>query len=711
MSDLQTFLWPKSIAVIGASPDESKLGGRLLFSLRRRAFPGPLYPVNPNHSEIQGLPAFGSIDAVPGPVDLVLIIVRAELVLGLLERCHANGVKGAVVFSSGFAEAGGDYQAMERAIADFAERSGLLVAGPNAEGFFNLRGSVAATFSPTVLYPADADQPAIRKISVIAQSGGIGFSIFTRGMVRHLGYNYVVSTGNEAALECLDFAEYFIEEAATDVLVMFIEAFRDGARFARFAARAADLGKPVVVIKAGRSESGRRAALSHTASLAGSTAAYDAVARRYGILRADDPDEVGDIAAALADGRRPRGRRLGIVTTSGGAGVWLADTAERHGLDVPALSHDLQAEINTFIPHYGAAANPVDITAQAVRAGGLFKAIDLLCRSDEVDMIVVAASLVNERTVRESLEKYAEIQRSAPKPVLFHSYALPTAATVKLLASVGIHCYSSLNGIGRALQALADYAAFQRRWQARTLPDAPPAGGVAAGPAFAGGAGQLCEYEVAELLADYGLEFARGRLAVDAGAAARAAAEIGYPVALKVQSPDIAHKTEAGAVALGIADETALEAAYRRILAAARTANPAAEIRGVLVQEMCAPGREMIAGVVNDPGFGPMVMVGIGGIHVEAYDDVAFAPAPLTLAEAEAAIAGLRGARILAGIRGEPAADVDALADLLVRLGRFAADRCAEIAEVDLNPVFVYPAGAGLRVADGLIVKRAKGGD
>ena len=321
MTDLKALLWPKSIAVIGASPDETKLGGRLLFSLRRRAFPGPLYPVNPNYDEIQGLPAFRSIDAVPGPVELALIIVRAELVLGLLEQCHAMGVKGAVIFSSGFAEAGGDYQAMQRTIAEFAERSGLLVSGPNAEGFFNLRGAVAATFSPTVAYPDDSDQPATRKISVIAQSGGVGFSIFNRGMVRHLGFNYVVSTGNEAALECLDFAEFFIEEAATEVLLMIVEAFRDGARLARFAARAADLGKPVVVIKVGRSESGRRAALSHTASLAGSSAAYDAIARRYGILRADDPDEIGDIAAALAGGRWPAGRRLGIVTTSGGAGA------------------------------------------------------------------------------------------------------------------------------------------------------------------------------------------------------------------------------------------------------------------------------------------------------------------------------------------------------------------------------------------------------
>ena len=709
MSDLKAFFWPKSIAVIGASPDETKLGGRLLFSLRRRAFPGALYPINPNYTEVQGLPAFGSIDAVPEPVDLALIIVRAELVLGLLEQCHAKGVKGAVIFSSGFAEAGGDHLAMEQAIAAFAKKSGLMVSGPNAEGFFNLRGSVAATFSPTVAYPDGADDPLARKISVIAQSGGVGFAIFNRGMVRHLGFNYVVSTGNEAALETLDFAEYFVEQPETEILLMFVEAFRDGARLARVAARAADLKKPVVVIKVGRSESGRRAAVSHTASLAGSTTAYDAVARKYGLLRADDPDEIGDIAAAFVDGRLAAGRRVGIVTTSGGSGVWLADTAERFGLDVPELGARLQAEINGFIPHYGSALNPVDITAQAVRTGGLFKAIDLLSASDEVDMLVVAGSLVNERAIRDGIDNYARIARSAGKPVLFFAYAVPTAATVELLASVGIHCYTSLNGIGQALKALAEYGAFQRRWQARdkTLAPIQAVDDAPARNALHGGGSAMCEYEVAEALAGYGLSFARGCLVSDPQAAARAAAEIGYPVALKVQAPEIGHKTEAGAVALAIADRAALRAAYERISAAARAAHAGAEIRGVLVQEMCPPGREMIAGIVNDPDFGPLVMVGMGGVHVEAYDDTAFAPAPLTLQEAAAMIARLRGAPILAGVRGEPAADVAALADLLVRLGRFAIDWRDAIAEVDLNPVFVYPAGQGIRVADGLIVKRS----
>ena len=710
--DLRAFLWPASIAVVGASSEARRLGGRLLENLRRRAFPGALYPVNPGHAEIQGLPAYPSIGALPGPAELALVIVRAELVAGILAECAAHGVKGAVVFSSGFAEAGEAWRAAEEAIADIGARSGLMIAGPNAEGFFNARGSVGATFSPAITYSEGADAPATRKVSVVAQSGGVGFSVFNRGMAKGLGFNYVVSTGNEACLDCVDFAEFMVAEPETEVVAMFVEGFQEPRRLAPLAARAADLAKPLIVAKAGRSEAGRRAAVSHTASLAGSNAAYEAVARAYGIIGADDAEEIADIAAAFANCPPAKGKRVAVVTTSGGNGVWLADALERRGLEVPVLGEGVQEAIGEIVPFFGATANPVDVTAQTAHDGGVFRVIDILCRSDEVDMIAVPAPLASEEFVADAAEDLRRIAAGRAKPVLYYAYSLPSKANIERLAAMGIHCYTSLGGIAAALRALADYGAFQARWQGRSRPQAPDPGGAEVVERLLRAApGILCEYEVMEVLAACGVATARGTLARDEAEALAAARRIGYPVALKVQSPDLPHKSDAGGLALGVGDEPGLRRAFRDVLAKSREARPGADVRGVLVQEMCAPGLEMLAGVVRDPDYGPLVVVGMGGLHAEAYADTAMAPAPIGQAEALDMIGRLRGAALLAGVRGRPPADSGALARLLVRLSDLALRHQGDIAELDLNPVIVYANGEGVRVVDGLMVtgRRRKG--
>lgn len=704
--DLTRFLAPRSVAVVGASSNPHRLGGRLLDNLQRRGFPGPLYPINPGHDEIQGLAAYASVTDLPEAPDLVLVIVRGELVLDILEACAAKGAIGAVVFSSGFAEAG-DEGHDEDGIRELAARTGLIVSGPNGEGFFNAVDRVGATFSPTLTYDDEADVAPHRAVSVIAQSGGAGFSIFNRGFAKGLGFRHVVSTGNEACLGSLDVAAHLIEDPDVRVLAMFVEGFKDGQRLAPLAARAADLGKPLIIAKAGQSGSGRRAAVSHTATLAGSDAAYQAIADYHGILSGDDADEIADIAGALATCEPAAGPRVAVVTTSGGNGVWMADTVERLGLQVPELSPAVQAEIGKILPFFGATANPVDVTAQTAHDGGVFKVMDVLDACDEVDMIAVAGPLASVEFVSQSADDLARFARSGQKPVLYFAYSLPTVDNIRRLAEMGIYCYTTLGGIGNALKALADYGAFQARWKTQTARDQGPTA-VDQGPPVDGppppARQVVCEHQALAWLAAHGIAVAAGELATTVDEAVAAAKRIGGAVALKGQSPDLPHKSDAGAVVVGVAGDEAVAVAYDRVVEACRAAGVTASLDGVLVQAMAAPGHEMLAGILVDEDYGPLVLVGRGGIDAETVPDRVLAPAPMGQAEARAMIGRLASAPLLAGTRGRPAADVGALADLLVILSRLAATWPDRLTEMDLNPVIVHEPGAGVTVVDALIV-------
>lgn len=703
LPDLKPLFWPESVAIVGASPDPVKIRGRLLDMLIRRRFPGRLLPVNPNYTEIQGLPAFPSIGDVPGPVDLALIAIPAAQVPDALSACAAAGVKSAVVYSSGFAEAGEEARALQDRVAAVARETGLAVVGPNAVGVYNVLGRMAASFSPGVL-AEEAEGAGVgprSRIAVVSQSGGIGFSIFNRGVRRGLAFSHVMTSGNEAALGTLDFVDYLIDDEATGAFVLFLEGLRNADRFLAVAGRAAAAGKPLIVAKVGRSGAARRAAASHTASMVGADTAYDAVFRHAGVIRAEDQDELLDHAAAFTSQPLARGRRVGIVTITGGGGAWMADALTAHGLEIPELDTARQSLVRTFIPAYGAAANPIDITAQAMETGGHTKAIEILYDSPDIDAIVVVATLADRTTLTAEHDALAAIAARGDKPILFYSYTIPTPENLGLLAAAGIPVYTTFHGCARAVAGLADYHAFLSvRAAMPAADDKPPP------PSLAAHRPVLTEHETTPILAALGIPTAEGRLVPDEATAVEAAEALGYPVVLKAQSPAILHKTEIGAVAVGIADADMLRAAYRRIAAAAAEAVCAEAFDGILVQRMMPTGREMIAGVVADPDFGPLVMVGLGGVHVEAMRDVAFAPVPVTRIQATALIDRLRGRPLLNALRGAPAADVGALADLLVSLSRLADANRDRIAEIDLNPVALYDEGKGLAVLDALIVVR-----
>src|ERR1700728_2577631 len=387
---LDSFFAPSSSALIGASRDLEKIPGRLLSMLRKNQYPGKLYPINPNYGDIDGLKCYPSISDVGQPIDLAVVIIPAKAVLGALGQCVAAGVKNAVIISSGFAEEGGDSAAMQDAIAALARKTGMRISGPNAEGFYSEAQHVAATFSPTVDVKPDTRRliATRRRIGIVAQSGGIGFAIYHRARALGIALSYVVSAGNESDLGAGEFLDYMVQDASTDVILLFIEGIRDVEKFVAAARRAAETGKPVIVTKVGRSGAGERAAASHTASMAGWSAAYDAVFAKYGFIVFHDLDEAVTIAAVLTTNPMPRGDRVAVLTVSGGAGIWGADTVSMQGLQVPELSESIQAEIRALIPSHGSARNPIDVTAQGVHSGGLQKSIELLSVSDEVDAVL-----------------------------------------------------------------------------------------------------------------------------------------------------------------------------------------------------------------------------------------------------------------------------------------------------------------------------------
>lgn len=695
---LDTFFSPASIAIIGASRDDKKIPGLLLTFLRRNRFAGKIYPVNPACDSIGDLRCYPSIAAIGTPVDLAIVIIPARAVLGALRECAAAGAKNAIVISSGFAEEGGESAGVQAEIAGLAKRTGMRISGPNAEGFYNEPQRIAATFSPTVDVKPDAPRllASPRRVGIIAQSGGIGFAIYNRAKAMGVAVSNVISTGNESDLAAGEFLDYMAQDANTDVILMFIEGIRDPEMFVSAARRAAEAGKPVIVSKVGRSGAGERAAASHTASMAGWTAAYDAVFSKYGFIVSNDLDEAVAIAAAFATAPLPRGDRVAIVTVSGGAGAWVADTLAAEGLQVPELPASLQAQVRALIPSYGSPRNPVDITAQAVHSGGLQKVVELLERSDDVDAIVVMVSLASETRMpvkRDEIKPLIDAQR---KPILFFTYTLPSQFARTELAASGIVAFSGIAALGRAVSQLVNRSRFVL---------APRAGGPSSGLILSERAvpERLSEHESKALLREAGIAVPQESLVRDKAELAAVLADLDFPVVMKIQSRGIPHKSEAGGVRVNIRDAAEASAAFSDVIGGASRFKPDADIQGVLVGRMARPGVEMIVGTVNDSTFGPIVMTGLGGIATELFRDVVYRPAPVSEAEAAAMIGELKSVALLNGFRGAAKADTAALAALIARISLLAVALKDRVSEIEINPVRVHEEGSGITIVDALI--------
>jgi acyl-CoA synthetase (NDP forming) len=464
---LDPLLSPRSIAVVGASPDLHIFRGRTLKVLLGHPYAGRIYPVSRSHAEVQGLPAYPSVAAIPEPIDLAILIIPAEAVPDELERCGAAGVKAAMILASGFAEArGAAGAALQARVVAIARRHDLIVCGPNAEGYVNTAAALCPTFSPAVENMTVPLVPPWRSrghIAVVAQSGGMGFGLYDRGRPRELPFSYVITTGNEACLETFEIVDHLLDEGNTDVFLLYLETIRDPRTFERVAARALAAGKPIIVTKVGRSDAGARASLSHTGAIAGDAAAYHEMFRRHGIIEANDLDDMVDLAAAfsLCRDRLPAGDRVGIGSASGGGGGWLADACVAAGLTLPILDAPTRAQLDLLIPSYGSSQNPVDATAQAIVQSGYAELARLIAGSPEVDALVMIVSARITTSFEKERDKLAALAEASPKPILLWSYTLPNAGTTRILSQLGYPLFTGMQSCARTLAAMAQYRAFR----------------------------------------------------------------------------------------------------------------------------------------------------------------------------------------------------------------------------------------------------------
>lgn len=696
--DLSRFFAPRRVALLGATEDLRKFGGRCLKQMTDFGFAGAVYPVNPNRATVFGRPCFPSLAAVPEAPDHVGIVLPAKAALEAVAECGRLGVPFATVFSSGFRETGTEEgEALQAELRRTAREAGVRLMGPNCNGLINFVDGFAMTSTATINGPR---RPA-GDIGVVGQSGGAAqVNVMWRAQEMGLGISYQTSSGNDVDLDILDYAHFMLESERTRVVLLLAETVRDGAKLRRLAARAAELEKPIALIKFGRTEAGARAAASHTGAVTGADAVFEAASRQLGLIRVNDAAELYEAAMLLRQRARPAGNRATSMAISGGNLVLLTDTAAQHGIGFPPFGAATAEKLKAFMPGFMAVTNPLDLSAAAIGTADIFgEAARAVLADDAVDVAIPVITMAPAADIR----AIAALAAASPKPVpiLWTGNCLDDPAlTPRALVAEGHAVYRDATPCALALSRAMRWSAFLRgRGAAPARPaDAQP---DRARALLRGAAGTLDERSSRAVLACYGLHGPAEAVARDAAEAARLASGFPDAVALKILSPDIPHKTEAGGVRLNLRGEAVRDAA-EAILASATRHAPGARIEGILVQEMVSGGQEMLLGMSRDATFGPVLTLGFGGVYVEVLRDVTFRLPPVTPEEAGAMIAELRMAKLLEGVRGAPPADAAALADAIARFSWLVADLDGEIAEIDINPLAVLP--AGVRVLDALVV-------
>lgn len=705
---LKTFFYPKSIAIIGASGDLTSISGKPIRYLKEHGYSGNVYPINPKYQEIAGFKCYPSILAVPEDVDLVIVAINYKMVLRMLEEAAQKGAKYALIFSSGFAETGEEGKKLQDQVVALGKRTGLRIIGPNCQGMVNLKENVAAGFSASL-----EPRPLVAgSTGFVTQSGALGYSIFNMAQEAGVGFSYVISTGNEVDLNSLDFMEFMLEDPDTHLIVGYLEGIKDGEQFKRIADRALELNKPIVTLKSGKTELGQKAASSHTASLTGSDQVYSAFVQQKGIIRVNDVEEIIDLAGLAGKTPLPRGKGLGVISTSGGAGIIIVDTAIEMGLEIVELAEETTRIISQYVPDYGSAVNPVDITAQALNnPDGFRNVMDAMIADPKVDGIVVVITMFTGAVGAKMATELVEIVTASTKPisVAWTAGDRMNADVYEILRKGNVPFFKSPVRSVKALGHFMNYGAFQqaRQQDRETLKveAVAPEKMEAARGILARADKTLTENQGKELLAQFDIPVTREEVAATEEEAVAIAERIGFPLAMKIDSPDILHKTEAGGLKLHIGSQEEVRQAFRDIMANCRNYSPQARLQGVLVQEMVMGGTEVIVGVNNDPQFGPTILFGLGGIFVEILKDVSMRLAPLTHAEALAMIQEIKGYKVLEGARGKEPRDVEAIADVLVKVSQMAVELKDEVAELDINPLLVMPRGGGVKVADSLVIK------
>ncbi len=703
-ASLRPFFQPRSVAVIGASRDPTSIGYRILEALTVNRFQGPVYPINPKAAVIGSLRAYPDVRALPEPVDLAVIAVPRDAVLDVVDGCAEQRVKALVVITAGFAEVGVEGRALQQRLLEKVRGYGMRMVGPNCLGLLNTDPAVQlnASFSPVFPPPGG--------VAMASQSGALGLAILAAARRFHLGLSTFVSMGNKADVSGNDLLQYWEEDDRTRVILLYLESFGNPRRFARIARRVSRR-KPIVAVKAGRTLAGRRAAGSHTAALAASDVAVDALFRQTGVMRADTLEDLFDLAAALDSQPLPAGRRVAIVTNAGGPGILCADTCEARGLLVPELGETTKARLAEFLPPAASRGNPVDMIASA-SPDDYRQTIETVLASEEVDALVVIYIPVDRAQMAALLHGIragvAAGRRAGGmgKPVLACLMVEEGMSSPLQLEHERIPTYAFPEAAARVLSRVTEYA----EWRAQPMgmfleyDDLQPqvAREICRKALDAHGAAWLATEDTRNVLRAMGLPIAPGGVARTADEAVELARSVGFPVAVKLASQQIIHKTEMGGVSLQLQDEAAVERAFEAIRNRLAQEGKREAMEGVLVQPMVSGGVEVMVGVTQDPLFGPLIAFGLGGVHVEILGDVRFRVTPLTDRDASEMVREIRGYRLLQGYRGHAPADVQALEEVLLRLS-LLVEEVPEISELDLNPIFALPPGQGCRIVDARI--------
>ncbi|MDX2203116.1 MAG: acetate--CoA ligase family protein [Hyphomicrobiaceae bacterium] len=672
---------PRSVAIVGASADFNKLNGRPLKHLIEKGYAGRILPVNPKYKEIGGHACYPSIAALPEAADLAIVAVPASDVIASVEALGRRGVRSAVIFSSGFGEAGAEGKALEARLLQAGREAGVILCGPNCLGFVNAFDNLYATFSQY----ADGDVGA-GPVAFVTQSGAFGTATAALIRQRGLGLGYFISTGNEADLSFAELMAAVVEDERIKVAAGYLEGLNEGEALVSLALRCHALGKPLVIAKVGRRAAGQKAAASHTGALAVEDTVLDAVLTQYGILRARNEEHMLDMLEALVQPRVAHGNGLGIATMSGGAGVMMADRADEVGLAVPELGPDTRARIATVMPAFGASANPVDVTGQFLADPAILREAVVAMMEDPAIHVGIVWLQLMAGHVDRLVKLFCEIRDRTCKP-LFVCWTAAPAEAVRRLRAEGITVFGAGERAVEAASALVRAHAGRRRVLARPAPAA-----LAARPGEVHD-GVQPSVQATAWLQGAGVPMAPVSLARSADEAVLEWRRAGGSVALKIESPDITHKTEVGGVLLGLDDEAAIRRGFDALMGATAAALPSARLEGVLVQKMAAGHVELVVGVQRSPVFGMVVMVGLGGILVEVLKDVAFRRAPFAEEEALDMLSELRASAILDGVRGKPGVDRMGIARMLARLSQWAAGMQPVLSELDLNPVLVSSAG------------------
>jgi acetyl coenzyme A synthetase (ADP forming)-like protein len=703
-ASLHPLLHPASIAVVGASRDPQSIGYRLLEAVRVNQFEGRIYAVNPQASSIAGMTTYPSVKALPEPVDLAVVVVPQDVVQKVVDECGESGVRTLVVISSGFAEVGAEGRRRQEALLDAVRRHGMRMVGPNCFGVLNTDPAVHMNATFTSVFPRPG------RIAMSSQSGALGLALLAATDRLQLGISTFVSVGNKADVSVNDLLQYWENDPATSVILLYVESFGNPRKFSRIARRVTRQ-KPVIALKAGRTSSGRRAAGSHTAALAADNVAVEALFRQTGIVRADTLEELFGFAVGLAEQPLPAGRRVGIVTNAGGLGILCADACEAGSLIVPTLSEPTVARLRSFLPSAAALQNPVDLIASA-SPEQYERAVQTLLTSEDVDALIVlyiAVTKTDTGPIADGISKGIGNARAAQKvgkPVHIVWMAEADRGRRFVLPNETIPTFELPELPARVLSRAADYAEW-RHSPLGMIPDfddlrIEDARKVCRDALARRGPGWLTVGETRRVLESFSLPLPAGGVAATADETVALATRIGFPVAVKLASHRLVHKTEIGGVRLDLMDAAAVREAYEAIRTRLSRDGNLDAMEGVLVQPMLKGGVEIMAGMTHDPSFGPLVGFGLGGIHVEILGDVQFRVTPLTEVDAADMVRSIKGRKLLEGYRGHPAADIGAIEELLLRLSRLV-EEIPEIVELDLNPIFAFPPGHGCLIADARI--------